>query len=112
MDDGRPVILLDQGIATNRISRGYVENVASAIALAIADNTAAGRIYNVGDEPVLPRPSGCGRSAALQAGGARWCRRREGAVPRRCAGGGCGDYQAGPAGRYLAIRADLGFGER
>jgi nucleoside-diphosphate-sugar epimerase len=35
-----------------RWTRGYVENVAHAIALAVADNRSAGRVYNVG-EPAL-----------------------------------------------------------
>jgi nucleoside-diphosphate-sugar epimerase len=49
MDDGRPAILLDAGLAGMRASRGYVENVAAAIALAVVDDRAAGRIYNVGE---------------------------------------------------------------
>ena len=50
MDDGRPVILLEQRRARWRWTRGYVENVAAAIALALTDERAAGRIYNVGEE--------------------------------------------------------------
>ena len=47
MDDGRPAILLDKAYAGWRWARGYVEDVAYAIALAIMDESAAGRIYNV-----------------------------------------------------------------
>lgn len=47
MDDGRPAILLDGAYAAWRWSRGYVEDVAHAIALAVTDERAAGRIYNV-----------------------------------------------------------------
>ncbi len=47
MDDGRPAILLDESYAAWRWARGYVEDVAYAIALAIMDKRAAGRIYNV-----------------------------------------------------------------
>jgi nucleoside-diphosphate-sugar epimerase len=47
MDDGRPAILLDEGHAGWRWARGYVEDVAHAIVLAITDERAAGRIYNV-----------------------------------------------------------------
>jgi nucleoside-diphosphate-sugar epimerase len=47
MDDGRPAILLDEAYAGWRWSRGYVEDVAHAIALAVTDERAAGRIYNV-----------------------------------------------------------------
>jgi nucleoside-diphosphate-sugar epimerase len=53
MIDGRPAILLQQEQAPWRWSRGYVENVATAIALAVADTRAVRRVYNVGDEPVL-----------------------------------------------------------
>jgi len=54
MDDGRPAILLDEGLARWRWTRGYVENVAAAIALAVVDERAAGRIYNIGEEGPLP----------------------------------------------------------
>ena len=53
MEDQRPAILLPQGWAQNRVSRGYVENVAAAIALAVEDNRAAGRIYNVAEPEAL-----------------------------------------------------------
>jgi nucleoside-diphosphate-sugar epimerase len=53
MDDGRPVILLGEGLAHMRASRGYVENVAAAIALAVVDERAADRVYNVGEPDAL-----------------------------------------------------------
>jgi nucleoside-diphosphate-sugar epimerase len=53
MDDHRPIILLDEQIAQWRWTRGYVENMAAAIALAVTDERAAGRIYNVGEEQAL-----------------------------------------------------------
>jgi nucleoside-diphosphate-sugar epimerase len=49
MDDRRPAIMLDERLASWRWTRGYVENVAAAIALAVVDERAAGRIYNVGE---------------------------------------------------------------
>lgn len=49
MDDGRPAILVEEGFAGLRWTRGYVENVAEAIALAVASKEAAGRVYNVGE---------------------------------------------------------------
>ncbi len=52
MDDQRPAILLDENQARWRWSQGYVENVAAAITLAVTDDKAAGRIYNVGEESV------------------------------------------------------------
>ncbi|MFM9735660.1 NAD-dependent epimerase/dehydratase family protein, partial [Streptomyces niveiscabiei] len=49
MDDRRPAILMGATQARWRTTRGYVENVAAAIALAVTDDRAAGRIYNVAE---------------------------------------------------------------
>jgi nucleoside-diphosphate-sugar epimerase len=49
VDDGRPALLLDERMAGWRGTRGFVENVAAAIALAAVRAEAAGRVYNVGD---------------------------------------------------------------
>jgi nucleoside-diphosphate-sugar epimerase len=49
--DGRPGILLTADQARWRWTRGYVGNVAAAIALAVTDSRAAGRVYNVGEHP-------------------------------------------------------------
>lgn len=48
VDDGRRHILLDERMARWRSTRGYVENVAAAIALAATAPAAAG-VYNVGE---------------------------------------------------------------
>lgn len=53
IDDNRPVILLDENVARWRWTHGYVENVAAAIALAVTDERASGRIYNVGEPYTL-----------------------------------------------------------
>jgi len=53
MDDGRPCILLAEEKAKWRWTRGYVENVAEAIALAVVNRKATNRIYNVGEEHTL-----------------------------------------------------------
>ena len=50
-DDGRRTIVMDDTLAAWRGPRGYVENVALAIALAATSERAAGRVYNVA-EPV------------------------------------------------------------
>jgi nucleoside-diphosphate-sugar epimerase len=47
-------ILLEEGQAQWRWTRGYVENVAEAIALAATHQAAGYRVYNVGDESALP----------------------------------------------------------
>jgi len=49
--DGRRHIIFPETLAGWRSSRGYVENVAAAIALAATDDRAARRIYNVCEEP-------------------------------------------------------------
>jgi nucleoside-diphosphate-sugar epimerase len=53
MEDQRPAILLDERIAPWRWTRGYVENVAAAIALAVVDARATGHTYNVGEVETL-----------------------------------------------------------
>jgi len=51
MDDGRPAILIQEDAARWHAPRGYVENVAAAIALAATAPQAAGRIYNIAEQP-------------------------------------------------------------
>ena len=53
MDDGRSAIVVQEDMAAWRWSRGYVENMAEAIALAVDNDKAAGRIYNVADSTAL-----------------------------------------------------------
>lgn len=50
MDDACPFIPLEEGQAAWRWTRGFVENVAAALALAVEDERAAGQVYNVGEE--------------------------------------------------------------
>jgi nucleoside-diphosphate-sugar epimerase len=54
MIDNRPAILIDKDQAEWRITRGYVEDCAHAICLAVTNEKAAGRIYNVGEPQALP----------------------------------------------------------
>ena len=51
--DGRRQIIFPDTLAAWRSPRGYVENVAAAIALAATDERAAGRVYNVCEEPAF-----------------------------------------------------------
>jgi nucleoside-diphosphate-sugar epimerase len=53
IQDHRPAILLEERLACWRGTRGYVENVAEAIALGVASPQSAGRIYNVGEPDSL-----------------------------------------------------------
>src|ERR1700676_1896722 len=50
MDDGRPAILIQDDFAKFIPPRGYVEDVAAAIALATVSDRAKGRIYNIAAE--------------------------------------------------------------
>jgi nucleoside-diphosphate-sugar epimerase len=51
MHDDRPAIVLGSTHARWRWSRGYVENVGAAIALAVGDERASGQTYNVAADP-------------------------------------------------------------
>jgi nucleoside-diphosphate-sugar epimerase len=53
MDEKRPAILISEPQSRWLWTRGYVEDVAHAIALAAVDSRAAGRIYNVGEPRAL-----------------------------------------------------------
>jgi nucleoside-diphosphate-sugar epimerase len=53
MDAGQSEILLDERQAGWRWTRGYVEDVAAGIALAVMHSRAAGRVYNVGEAQAL-----------------------------------------------------------
>jgi nucleoside-diphosphate-sugar epimerase len=50
MDDEAPQIVLDETLAGWRWTRGYVEDMAHAIVLAVTDSKAGGRVYNVAYE--------------------------------------------------------------
>ena len=53
MDDGRHTILPGEMIAGWKFSRGYVDNVAHAIALAVENNRAAGETFNVAEPQAM-----------------------------------------------------------
>jgi nucleoside-diphosphate-sugar epimerase len=67
MDDGRESILLGERKSRWRWTRGYVENVAAAIAATVTDARAANRIYNLGEGDALSE-SEWARSVGLAAG--------------------------------------------
>lgn len=71
MVDGRAAILLEAGMAGWRWARGYVENVAAAIALAVTDERAAGRIYNVAEVVTLTEAEWVGRIGEAAGWGGR-----------------------------------------
>ncbi|MGA7107538.1 MAG: NAD-dependent epimerase/dehydratase family protein [Terracidiphilus sp.] len=53
IDDGRRTIIYQEAWAAWKAPRGYVENVAGAVAMAAIDDRAAGRIYNVAESPAF-----------------------------------------------------------
>jgi nucleoside-diphosphate-sugar epimerase len=53
MDDGRPAIPIDGGLAGWRCPRGYVDDVAEAVVLAVENDGAVGRVYNVSEPDAL-----------------------------------------------------------
>jgi nucleoside-diphosphate-sugar epimerase len=67
MDDGRESILLGERKSRWRWTRGYVENVAAAIAVAVTDARAVNRIYNLGEGDALSE-SEWARNIGLAAG--------------------------------------------
>jgi nucleoside-diphosphate-sugar epimerase len=62
--DDRRTILFSEDMAQWRATKGYVENVGAAIALAAVSNRAAGRIYNVGEIDTLSELEWAERIAA------------------------------------------------
>ena len=64
IDDRRPAILFEERYARWRGPRGYVENVAAAIALAATNDRATGRVYNVGEAESLTELEWAERIAA------------------------------------------------
>jgi nucleoside-diphosphate-sugar epimerase len=76
--DGRPAIILAEEHATWRAPRGYVENVAHAIARASVSQDAVGRIYNVCEEPGLSELEWQAKVAAQAGWHGRWV-----VLPRR-----------------------------
>lgn len=65
MKDNRPAIMIDQGNAELRITKGYCENCGAAILKAVVDERAAGRIFNVGEQATLTEREWIGRLAAI-----------------------------------------------
>ena len=82
MADVRPAILLADEQARWRWTRGYVGNVAAAIALAVTDGRAARCIYNVGENPTPTEREWVERIGAAAGGTVRWSRSRPTSCPR------------------------------
>lgn len=108
LDDGRP-IPLGERFADWRWSHGYVENVAHAIALAVTDERAAGRVYNVA-EPTAPTQREWVEAIARAAGRpADIVILRDDAVPAHIAWPG--DTDQSIVADTTRLRAELGYVE-
>ncbi|HEY0376046.1 MAG TPA: NAD-dependent epimerase/dehydratase family protein [Pyrinomonadaceae bacterium] len=110
MDDRRPFIMLGEAQARWRWTRGYVENVAAAVALALTNESAAGRIYNVGEAEALAEAdwvSSVGRAAGWDG---RVVTVPESSLPEHMASPV--DYEHHLATDTRRIRAELGYDER
>ena len=68
MSDGRRKIPIEERWAAWRAPRGYVENVAAALALAAVSSVGAGRIYNVAERPAYSEQ----QWATMLATAAKW----------------------------------------
>lgn len=111
MDDGRPAILLEEDVAAWRWTRGYVENVADAIALAVTDDRAAGRTYNVGERDSLSQAEwvrAVGRAAGWH--GEVMIVPKGRLPPKLRAPDAC--YDQGLVGDTARIRTELGYEEQ
>jgi nucleoside-diphosphate-sugar epimerase len=109
MGTGAP-LLLDRAKASWRWTRGYVDDVADAIALAATDERAAGRTYNLGEETALTEAQWV-REIGLAAG---W-RGDVGEVPREELPAPLAepyDFAHDLVASSARIRAELGFRER
>lgn len=110
MDDKRPVIVLGERQARWRWTRGYVENVAAAVALAVTNESAAGRIYNVGEAEALTEAEwvcAIGRAAAWDG---RVVTAPDASLPEHLAANV--NYEHDLATDTRRIRAELGYDER
>jgi nucleoside-diphosphate-sugar epimerase len=105
MADGRSRIPLDATLARWCCTRGYVEDVAAAIALAATDARSAGRTYNVG-EPVARTEEEWVRMIGAAAG---W-RGQVAAVPRGPLPVPA-DYRQDVTTDTTRIRTELGYRE-
>ena len=82
MDDGRPAILLPEGLADWRAPRGYVDDCAHAVALAATHPRARGRLYHVAEPEALSQEAWIGAIAEAAGWSGRIVRVPEDLLPR------------------------------
>jgi len=108
MDDGRAVIPLPAAFARWRWSRGYVEEMADAIALAVTDDGAAGRIYNVAEPDALSMADWVRQAGAVVGWAGEVVVLQDGALPTPVATAGLAQDLVTDTTR---IRTELGYAE-
>jgi nucleoside-diphosphate-sugar epimerase len=108
--DGRRTILFSDRFADWRGTKGYVEDVAHAIALAATEPRAAGRIYNVGEPDTLTELEWAKHLARMMAWDGSFSLRRDDELPEFLrAPGNTAQHWIADTSR---IREELGFRER
>lgn len=110
MDDGRPFILLEERRAAWLWSRGFVENVADAIALAVMDERATARVFNVGEENTLTESDWASSIARISGWNGQLLILEKSAMPEHLAGGA--PYEHHLVSDSSRIRDELGYQER
>jgi nucleoside-diphosphate-sugar epimerase len=111
MDDGRSAILLEEAIAGWRWSRGYAENVAAAAALAVVDERAAGRTYNVAEPGDFPEAEWVERIGRAAGWSGRVVAAPDGTLPDHLAWWRKGDHRQHLVVDATRIRRELGYEE-
>ena len=110
MDDGRPAILLEEAQAGWRWVRGYVEDVAHALVLAVESEGAAGRVYNVGAPDALSELEWARRIAESVGWDGTFVQASNDALPESLREEGI-DFGQGYVVDTTRIRQELGFTE-
>jgi nucleoside-diphosphate-sugar epimerase len=107
--DGRRAILFSAAMAGWRATRGYVDDVAAAIAMAAASDRASGRIYNVGESDTLTELEWARRIARVMGWNGDFILRADDTLPAHLrAPGDTAQHWVADTAR---IREELGFRE-
>jgi nucleoside-diphosphate-sugar epimerase len=107
--DGRRVVLFSERMAHWRATKGYVEDVARAIALAATQSSAVRRVYNIGEPDTLTELEWAEQIARALAWDGTFAVRPDDALPShlRAAGNTAQHWVAATA----RVRQELGFRE-
>lgn len=108
MDDGRPAILLEERKAQWRWTGGYTENVAAAI-VAVTNEQAANRIYNVGEADALTEAEWVGELGCAAGWDGEVVATPKDILPKHLAEEY--DYRHNLAADTSRIREELGYAE-